>query len=117
MRTIDVVKPTIKLYYSGSLTDRDVIARILQGAEEQGIPVEIHEQPEDDDLELAFRACQDSILDTGIGVSTSRATVQVRKLKKNNPVYTCSVSSDADKLARVGENAARYVKRIPLRIS
>ncbi len=108
--------PSIKLYVSSRLADQSAVDYILYGAEEEGIPVDVEKQQEDDVLKLAHKASVDSTLGTGIGVSASKAAVHFGKLPIHRPVFEISLSEGETVLRLVGSNAARLVKRLPLRM-
>lgn len=109
-------KPSIKLYYSDLLKDTALVDQILYGAEEEGIPVEASKVSGDNVLELAYKASKDSRLETGIGVSSTYAAVNIAKLVMDKPIYLVRLNAGMDALRRVGNNGARMVKRMPLKI-
>lgn len=110
-----ISKPSIKIYYAEALRDKQVLDQILYGIEEEGIPAEA--QPCDGNVveELAYLACQDSILGTGIGISTMSVAVQYDKLKKEEPLFLLSTNTAPDKLRILGANSARLVKKMPFK--
>lgn len=113
--TRDPVKPTVKLYYSRKLNNDNVISQILYGAEEEGILMESREVDDGNVLDIALKASQESVLGTGIGVSSTDAAVHNRQLPRDYPVYKVSIHSDDETLRKVGINGARIVKRMPLK--
>ncbi|MCR4891803.1 MAG: glycerol dehydratase reactivase beta/small subunit family protein [Lachnospiraceae bacterium] len=116
MTITKAARPTIKFYYSDQLKDELILQQILYGAEEEGIPVEMQKVPEANVLELAHKASKDSVLGTGIGVSSSYAAVHYEKLPVDRPVYLVRLNAGDEAVRRVGVNGARLVKRMPLKI-
>ena len=87
---LKAAKPSIKLYYSDQLTDKQVVDFVLYGAEEEGIPVEMKSVSGNDVLQLAHKASMDSNLSTGIGITGSAAAVHYGKLPIHKPVFQVS---------------------------
>ena len=112
---LKVPKPTIMVYVSDRLTNQKALDMILYGAEEEGIPYEIEKKSNEDAYQLAYDASRASVLTIGIGVSSELSVVQQSKLAKDNPVDKSGLNEGEDALRRIGCNAARMSKRVPLR--
>ncbi len=108
-------KPTIMVYVSESLKDHTALDMILYGAEEEGIPYEVETKPSNDAFQLAYDASRASVLTIGIGVSADTGVVQNSKLVKEKPVDSAKLNEGENSLRRLGCNAARMAKRVPLR--
>lgn len=91
------------------------LSELLLGIEEEGVPVEIEHSDELNPLVLAHQAALASRLGVGIGVSLTYAVTTLEKLPAARP-YAASWFNDQQQTDRIiGSNAARLVKRIPLR--
>ena len=115
MNMDSVVKPAIKLFYSEQLTGQEALEQILYGAEEEGVPVETLEAASDDAAQLAYDAAAASVLETGIGLSAAEAALQFRRIPPETPLDRVRVSDGEEALRRIGANAARLVKKMPLK--
>lgn len=110
-----VVRPAIKLFHAERQADSRAIEQILYGAEEEGVPVDTLAQPGDDACVLAFDAANASVLETGIGVSSEEAVLQFRKIPMGQPIARARLDAGESALREIGANAARLVKKMPLR--
>ncbi len=112
---LKVPRPSIIVNVSDRLKDEDALDKILYGAEEEGIPVEVNRVSGDDAYQLAFDASKSSVLLIGIGVSSSEGVVQNAKMAKDKPIDAALLSDGEELLRQLGSNAARMAKRVPLR--
>lgn len=103
--------PSIVLH-AHSAIGGDALTNLLLGIEEEGVPVETHHHDELNPLTLAHEAAISSRLGIGIGVALDYVVVTLEKLPEDRP-YMAEFLGGADR--KVGSNAARLVKRIPLR--
>ncbi len=96
--------------------DRRRLGDLLLGIEEEGVPARVVELEQINPLVLAHRAAQEAILDVGIGIALDYVVVTTEKLPQERPymAYWFATSAQADRT--IGGNAARLVKRMPLRV-
>lgn len=106
--------PTIHLYVHDD-TDGEALAPLLLGVEEEGVPLELHRHTEANPLKLANRAAISSRLGLGIGVSFGYVVITTEKLPEGRPYIAQFFGRDRHDDRAAGSNAARMVKRIPLR--
>jgi hypothetical protein len=104
--------PPAILLHADRRTPEGALTTLLLGIEEEGVPVEVHHHDEANPLVLAHDAAVASRLGIGVGVALEYAVVTTEKLPEGRP-YIAAVLGEADRI--VGSNAARIVKRIPLR--
>ena len=107
-------KPCIILYCSDDTENRMPVREILLGAEEEGVPVRVISGEYEDIRKLAWDAAMQSILEVGIGAGESGAVLQFKKLPPEKPVCTVSRNASLSEYRRLGANAARLVKKMPL---
>ncbi|MCD7884993.1 MAG: glycerol dehydratase reactivase beta/small subunit family protein [Lachnospiraceae bacterium] len=104
---MEMNKPAVHLY----TTDEHLpsLPEICAGLEEEGVPWKLI-QTEGSAEELAWRAAQDSVLETGIGVTRQAAALQISRVPKERPVFLFA-NPTADQSRALGTNAARAVKK------
>jgi hypothetical protein len=108
------IRPSIKVAVSRVFNAPDVLKEITSGIEEESIPLEIIDLPDDEAVALAYRAALESVLDVGVGADSKGAfAVHYKKLTKSNPLFKINYQADFDKLKSVSSNSARLVKGIP----
>ncbi len=112
---IKEVRPTLVVNVHNDI-DNAQLREVLLGLEEEGVPVTLNRSSELNPLTLAHSAAIESVLDVGIGISLDYIVVTTEKLPEETPylAHYLNVSQDSDRL--VGGNAARLVKRMPLKI-
>lgn len=88
---------------------------VLLGIEEEGVPVEVHRFDELNPLSLAHEAAIASRLGIGIGISLDYLVITTEKLIEGRPYIAQTFGADPDHDRAAGGNAARIVKRIPLK--
>jgi hypothetical protein len=113
-------KPSIVVFYLNHLSPLPELKTILSGIEEEGIPFETARiSSEIIDIftaqELAYRACKESRLGVGIGMSETEVALTHEKLPAKRPLFTLRLPADGDALRVIGSNAARLVKRMPFK--
>ncbi len=106
--------PSIQLHAHEQISDQ-MLNQLLLGAEEESVPVRVSRHDVLNPLTLAHNAARSSRLGVGIGVSLSYAVVTVDKLPEERP-FLAQFFNREPRLDRfIGSNAARLVKRLPLR--
>lgn len=107
-------RPTIEV----AVNDRIASSRIdqlLLGMEEEGAPSRVTRSVELNPLTLAHRAAVSSRLGVGVGVSLDYVVVTLEKLPEQRPYLAHLLGRSAESDRIIGSNAARLVKRLPLR--
>ena len=106
--------PTIIIYLSQSFRNQAVLRDVVSGVEEESIPYEVFQAPEDDGVRLAHRGAGESVLEVGIGVDSKGCiAVHYRMLPPESPLFHLNYNREADKIRSVCSNAARLVKGTP----
>lgn len=104
--------PSILIRVHNDVSGDDLMPLLL-GIEEEGVPVEVSRHNELNPLRLAHAAAIESRLGIGIGVALEYVVITTEKLPEDQP-YIARLLSEVD--GRLfGGNAARVVKRVPLR--
>ena len=104
--------PSICVRVHHDVTREDLLPLLL-GIEEEGVPVEVTRHEQLNPLTLAHEAAIESALGIGVGVALDYVVITTEKLPEDRP-YIARFLSEAD--GRLfGGNAARVVKRLPLR--
>ena len=98
-------RPTINLAVHEGIGDEQ-LTQVLLGIEEEGVPSRVERLPELNPLTLAHRAATSSRLGIGLGIALDYVVITTEKLPERRPYL-------ADRI--IGSNAARLVKRLPLR--
>lgn len=91
------------------------LSSLLLGIEEEGVPVEVHRFDEQNPLALAHQAAIASKLGIGLGVSLDYVVTTTEKLAEERPYIAQFLGQAPEQDRVIGSNAARIVKRIPLR--
>jgi hypothetical protein len=111
------VVPAIKVFLADSQVAPDVLANVLAGAEEEGVPCEVEQRPARSAAALAYEAASKSVLGVGIGVDGEGVlAVHFHSLPEDEPLFVLQYRIDADKVRVTAENAARLVKGIPFEL-
>jgi len=95
----------------------EIIQPILWGLEEEGIPADFRQAPDEGAESLAKLAADGSPLNVGIGMSKAEQAVALhhRDLPRGMPLFLLTATElKPDRLRRLGANAARLVKGEPL---
>jgi hypothetical protein len=89
---------------------------VLWGLEEEGVPFEIRETAGGETVALAKQAAQGSRLDVGIAIGEGGEVIlHHRDLPADTPLFVLENRHlKPGRLRRLGMNAARLVKRLPL---
>ena len=105
-------KPRIIIYRTSGADKRQMRA-LCSGIEEEMIPFEIVDKPEDDLRTLSYMAAESSRLEVGVAVGRNGAALTYRKLSPNSPLFILEGGAvNEESLQKMGTNAARLVKGI-----
>lgn len=108
-------RPEIKIFYSDDKNYQNVVDQITLGIEEEGIPFVLEKRNEfKDPVSMAYKAAESSRLGVGIGVG-DRIVLHFLKLKQDKPLFEIPLTTENEKLRRMGANAARLIKGIPFK--
>lgn len=108
-------KPSIVIFivpYEGNET---ILRELQAGMEEEAVPYSILKSDEPDNVALAFRGANVSLLGVGVGISPNGICVHYRKLPKKQPLFSIGKDSSPKEWRHVGYNAARLVKGLPFK--
>lgn len=114
MPAIPLEKPSIHLLYAHDCGD-EALFQLRHGMEEEGIPWKEDGRLSEDAIELAWEAAQASRLDVGIGLTRDLVVLHFAKLLKEVPLFCISRQADLELVRMLGANAARLVKKMPLK--
>lgn len=109
-----MTKPTIHILSASNAPDR-ALQQLQYGMEEEGVPWENGTRPGADALALAWEAAQASRLGVGVGLDAQSVVLHFSKLEPGQPLFQISAQSDAEQMRAVGANAARLIKKLPLK--
>ena len=107
----------VVVFAADSDADDSVLAEILLGLEEEGLPSAVNriEIRARDMRALAHQAAGTSVFDVGLCCSDRGVVLHHAKLPLEKPIFHVSKASLNAKVARnLGMNAARLVKKQPL---
>jgi hypothetical protein len=111
------VVPAIKVFLAESLVAPEVLANVLAGAEEEGVPCEVEKHTGATAVVLAYQAASKSVLGVGIGLDgEGMLAVHFQKLPEDKPLFLFNYRIEQDKVRGTAENAARLVKGIPFKL-
>lgn len=113
-------RPVIMIYTFRP--DSNVIKEVCAGMEEEGVFYQLNSRDDigsgADDSEraslLAWQAAYDSVLGSGVGICRNAVALQMKGLKRGLNVESYQ-SPTAIQSRKIGSNAARAVKRQPLK--
>lgn len=103
-----VNRPSIYIYVNRP--NQTVLREICSGIEEEGVFYEITERQEQDLNQLAWKAANDSMLGSGIGVKEDSAAFLIRGLQEGKNIEYYAYPSDEES-RRMGANSARAIKK------
>lgn len=109
---IEIVKPSVRILTAPD-APQAAVRQLTYGLEEEGIPWEQGEKA-GGALELAWEAAQKSRLEVGLGVDGRTVALHYAKLDREKPLYEVA-ARQADRVRVLGANAARLVKKLPLK--
>ncbi len=107
--------PPAILCHVNARVPEPALMSLLLGIEEEGVPVEVHRFDELNPLTLAHEAAVSSRLGIGLGVSLDYVVTTTEKLDEGRPYIAQFLGECPEQDRVIGSNAARIVKRIPLR--
>ena len=107
-----MTKPTILIFVSNP--NKELLKEIGAGIEEEGVAYEMVVMEGKDIDTLTFESSNTSILGTGIGVCHSVIALSLSSLEKGTFVFRIEAPTLSQARA-IGTNAARIVKRKPLK--
>lgn len=110
----EMSKPAIHVLYSPDASE-EVLRQLQYGMEEEGIPWETGTKPGADALALAWEAAQASRLEVGVGLDAQFLILHFSKLEREQPLFRISARSEVGQVRALGANAARLVKKLPLK--
>ncbi|MDO5094871.1 MAG: glycerol dehydratase reactivase beta/small subunit family protein [Propionibacteriaceae bacterium] len=106
--------PAIGLAVNERIADAQ-LTQLLLGMEEEGVPCDVARSAELNPLVLAHEAAVASRLGIGLGVSLDYVVVTTEKLPEGRPYLAHFLGTTPENDRTIGSNAARLVKRLPLR--
>lgn len=111
---VEMSRPTIRVW-SDSATPAEVLRQVEYGMEEEGIPWEKEIRTGMTATDMAYEAAGVSRLEVGVGMDTQRVVLHFAKLKREEPLFSIPARSTDTALRLLGANAARLVKKLPLK--
>ncbi|WP_341728247.1 glycerol dehydratase reactivase beta/small subunit family protein [Brooklawnia sp.] len=106
-------RPAIGLLVNERIGDEQ-LASVLNGIEEEQVPVELERSDELNPLALAHTAAQLSRLGIGIGIALDFIVITTEKLPAGSPYLATTLNRSVALDRAAGADAARLVKRMPL---
>lgn len=107
-----VKKPSIYIYVKEP--EEALLREICSGIEEEGIFFEVIERDSKDLYTLAFDAANNSMLGSGIGILEGKTALQLKGIKKEQPVFFLEYPTLKE--GRIlGMNSARALKKLPFK--
>lgn len=110
---IEMTKPNIRVLMSPDASQA-ALRQLTYGMEEEGIPWEQGTREGADALAMAWEAAQASRLEVGLGLDKHFVVLHYSKLDQSQPLYRVP-ARQADQVRALGANAARLVKKLPLK--
>ena len=110
---IEMSKPNVRVLMSPDASPA-ALRQLTYGMEEEGIPWEVATSEGMDALALAWEGAQASRLEVGVGVDRQFVVLHYNKLAQDQPLYRVP-ARQSDQVRILGSNAARLVKKLPLK--
>lgn len=110
---IEMTKPNVRVLMSPDASPA-ALRQLTYGMEEEGIPWEEDTREGMDALALSWEAAQASRLEVGLGLDRQFVVLHYSKLQQDQPLYRVP-ARQADQVRAIGANAARLVKKLPLK--
>ena len=110
----EIKKPLIHFFFAPN-ADRRVLREVELGMEEEGIPWKLEQHESGTALALAWEAAKSSNLEVGIGADSQWLILHYNKLEEDQPLFRISAQSGPVQARALGANAARLVKKLPLK--
>lgn len=114
LANVEMSKPSIRVW-SDSATPAEVLRQVEYGMEEEGIPWEKEIKTGMAAIDMAYEAAGASRLEVGVGMDTQSVVLHFAKLKREEPLFRIPARSTEGQLRLLGANAARLVKKLPLK--
>ncbi|MDT7014327.1 glycerol dehydratase reactivase beta/small subunit family protein [Levilactobacillus namurensis] len=112
--SVDTDRPAILIAVTSDTTVPAELKALLDGIEEEEIPVNITQINEPTAVERAYQAAQASRLSVGIGFDDQQIIVHYKNLPSDQPLFNVS-RTDTAHFRALGANAARLVKGVPFK--
>lgn len=109
----ETTKPSVHVRYTAG-APKETLRQLQYGIEEEGIPWEL-QAAEGEALDLAWDASRSSRLEVGIGLDTDELILHFAKLERAQPLFRIPARSGEELIRALGSNAARLVKKMPLK--
>lgn len=110
---VEMTKPNIRILISPD-APQAALRQLTYGMEEEGIPWEQGTRERMDALAMAWEGAQASRLEVGVGLDRQNVVLHYSKLGQDQPLYRVPARA-ADQVRILGANAARLVKKLPLK--
>ena len=110
---LEMKKPAVHVLCSPDVPET-ALRQLHYGMEEEGVPCETGVKTGADALALAWEAAQASRLEVGVGLDGQSAVLHFSKLDPGQPLFQIPVRS-MGQVRVLGANAARLVKKLPLK--
>ena len=110
---IEMTKPNVRVLMSPDASPA-ALRQLTYGMEEEGIPWEDGPKEGMDALALSWEAAQASRLEVGLGLNRQFVVLHYSKLSQDQPLYRVP-ARQIDQVRALGANAARLVKKLPLK--
>lgn len=116
MKNNTKVRPSIHFYITNNGKIEEIQA-ILDGLEEEEVPVKVEERQFSSSIEASYEAAQKSTLNVGLGYQNGAVALHYKNLPEDKPYQMIKDIRDYpySVLKNFGGNAARLVKGIPLK--
>lgn len=110
----EMSKPTIRILHNSQAV-AETVRQLQYGMEEEGVPCEVDTATGMDAVEMAWEAANASRLSVGVGLDGQRLVLHFSKLEPSYPLLQLPARSDVMQIRALGSNAARLVKKLPLK--
>lgn len=107
-----IKKPSIFIYIHKP--DSLVLKEVCAGIEEEGVFYEIADFPDKCTEELAYKAAEDSMLGSGIGISGTAVCLKMRGLERQRNIEGYLTPTQIQ-CRNIGANSARAIKKLPFK--
>ncbi|HJE44801.1 glycerol dehydratase reactivase beta/small subunit family protein [Levilactobacillus namurensis] len=112
--SVDTDRPAILIAVTSDTTVPTDLKALLDGIEEEEIPVNMAQISVPTAVERAYQAALASRLSVGIGFDDQQIIVHYKNLPSDQPLFSVS-RTDTAQFRALGANAARLVKGVPFK--
>lgn len=112
--TTEIIKPAVPVRCTPQ-APLDAIKQVEYGIEEEGVPSR-RETASGDAVALAFEASKASRFEVAIALDAKQVVLHYSKFKADQPLFVIPTRAGDDMLRAIGADAARIVKRLPLKM-